>query len=806
MPTRANRRPTVRRTLICVYATAALLALAQEAAAQPPSFVLELDQHATLSTDATEDEFPAVCADSDGRLWAVWISYDGQSDRVVACQGDADGWSQPEPLTDAADHWRPAIGRDGQGRVWVTWSENRQGDWDLWARYRHDRAWSPPLRLTQRPGNDFCQTLAADAAGKLWMAWQAVVGDNYEVLLAEITTDGLGRPLNVSEHPANDWEPALAADEQGALWIAWDSYRGGSYDILARRLDRGHLGPITAIAATADYEAHASLTVDVDGRLWAAWDNGGPNWGQHGESLERLHHRRRVGLKCLHQGRAFDPLQQPATVLGDAFERFTELPSVAADRDGRLWLVLRHVTDLTPPGQRADGRPNQPRGIWNPYVLCYAAGRWSQPLVLPSSNGRNDMRVGLCRDPAGHVYVIWADDGRRESRAEEPVNHNVHVARLRAPAPVGIQVEPSGDLPPLPSDAPPSRRRNRTVLEAAARPYTLLFGDTHRHTDISRCGMNYDGSLFDTYRYALDAAQLDFLAISDHDQDLLKHRYDRKQSPLLGYAWWRSQKYCDLFFIDETFLPIYGYEHGGSYAARGGHKNVLYPERGNPCIEDDAPELLFKRLENTGAVVIPHQLADGGSATDWTKWNPDFERVAEVFQLRGSYEFFGAPREARIRRPGHYLWDALGQGVQIGVIASSDHGLVHGAYAGVYAETVSRRGVLEALQNRRSFGATDTLALSLRLGRHLLGEAATVDGPPKLEMTVQGTRPLKQVQLVRNGEFVYTHAPPGRDCSLQFTDMSFPPGSRAYYYLRAEQDDGQWAWSSAIWVHRPAQP
>ena len=78
--------------------------------------------------------------------------------------------------------------------------------------------------------------------------------------------------------------------------------------------------------------------------------------------------------------------------------------------------------------------------------------------------------------------------------------------------------------------------------------------------------------------------------------------------------------------------------------------------------------------------------------------------MAEIFQARGSYEYFGAPLIAEVQRQGHYLQDALGGGVQIGVIASSDHGLVHGAYAGIYAREFTRRGVLEALRSRRSFG------------------------------------------------------------------------------------------------------
>jgi hypothetical protein len=426
--------------------------------------------------------------------------------------------------------------------------------------------------------------------------------------------------------------------------------------------------------------------------------------------------------------------------------------------------------------------------------------------MMPDSNGRNDMRIATCLDNTGQLFAAWAEDERKPTRAEEPGNHQVHAAKVALPAASNVTVPVVPDETKLPTPNPvPDTRTTRPLytLQCGGIEYTLKYGDTHRHTDISRCGMNHDGSLIDTYRYAIDAAALDFLAISDHDQDLLKHRYGRaQQGPLQDYAWWRSQKYCDLFHIEGVFLPIYGYEHGGSFKARGGHKNVLYAERGMPCYEEDSPEELFHVLRDKEAVVIPHQLADGGSATNWGKWNAEFERVAEIFQTRGSYEYFGAPLIAAVQKQGAYLQDALGGGVRIGVIASSDHGLVHGAYAGVYTRQFTRRGVLEALRSRRSFGATEMMVLDLRVGDKLLGGEITLASAPVLNATAQGIKPLDLVEIVRDGNIVYSTQPERTTCSFQFTDTELKAGESAYYYLRAKQQDEQWAWSSAIWVRR----
>jgi hypothetical protein len=229
----------------------------------------------------------------------------------------------------------------------------------------------------------------------------------------------------------------------------------------------------------------------------------------------------------------------------------------------------------------------------------------------------------------------------------------------------------------------------------------------------------------------------------------------------------------------------------------------MSPVRGFPCYEEDAPEDLFRVLRGKDVVVIPHQLADGGSATDWMKWNSDFERIAEIFQARGSYEFFGAPLVAEVQREGHYLQDALSQSIRIGVIASSDHGLVHGSYAGVYAKEFSRKGVLEALRSRRSFGATEVMAIDFRLGDQLLGSEAVLDESPAFTAFARGAKPLESVEIVRDGKLVYSTNPGQTSCSFQFTDTDLKPGGSAYYYLRCQQADKQWGWSSAIWVKRP---
>ena len=107
------------------------------------------------------DDATLVTTDAgDGSLWTAWVSWDGETDCVVASRRQDDAWQDPVRLSgDTTDHWRPALACDGDGRLWFTWSANQDGNWDLWACCLDGGQWSLPQRLTDNPHNDFSQQL-----------------------------------------------------------------------------------------------------------------------------------------------------------------------------------------------------------------------------------------------------------------------------------------------------------------------------------------------------------------------------------------------------------------------------------------------------------------------------------------------------------------------------------------------------------------------------------------------------------------------------------------------------------------------
>jgi hypothetical protein len=216
--------------------------------------------------------------------------------------------------------------------------------------------------------------------------------------------------------------------------------------------------------------------------------------------------------------------------------------------------------------------------------------------------------------------------------------------------------------------------------------------------------------------------------------------------------------------------------------------------------------VLFAYLKHFGGMCASHTSATS-MGTDWRDNNREVEPVVEIYQgCRHNYERPGAPRsptkETQIGgfEPKGFVNLALEKGYRLGFQCSSDHISTHISYAVVVTDDISRQGIIDAFKKRHSYGATDNIVLVVRSGDHLMGDEFTTDKPPTLEITVHGPRPIAKLHVVRDNKYVYSTEPNKRDVSLRYTDMDPNKGKTSYYYVRVEQDDGNIAWASPLWI------
>ena len=775
--------------------------------------------HPQLPDTTNDDDFPTLTVDGHGNRWVAWIRFNRALDQDELQVLDLDS---PEATATQIDAGRfqatPLLLTDQSGKPWLFWTAPRETNWDIHATRWTDNGWTKPERISTAAGTDFHLSGARGPRGELWLTWQSFRNGNGDVIAKCWRGDRWTSDIPVTQGPANEWEPAISVDRRGRAWIGYDSYQNGNYDVYLKTVTldgsgSAKVGPELAIATSPDFEAHASVEATGD-NVWVAYDAAGPNWGKdvagskttyRGSYAEPLHTTRRVELRVIVGGRVFAPQtalpQKLATLrpsdVGHRFlgevRRFYEMPQLARDANGRLWVFFR----LNRQGNADAPQP----ALWEVLATTYVNQAWVEPILLPQSWGRQNQRISVAsrdtktRPAEASMWCSWSR-GRHHTR---DASQSIRVGAL--PPVTGAVADPPlrrHDVPQATATAEPLIKSWQ--LHRGGKSYEVYFGDLHRHTDISWCYPTTDGCPVDAYRYALDAARLDFLAITDHTRDT---------DP---YPWWHTQKVNDLFNVSGTFTTIYGYERSNQTPG-GGHRNVFFVERDWPVLRSehhyqhisgtipprlDPPTALYPKLQGKNAFTAAHTPAYSASEMrgTWSYGNAEVEPLVEIFQgFRRSYERPGAgvAEEASI-------WYALNRGYRLGFIASSDHVSTHVSYACVWAEGRSREQLFEAMRARRTYAATDKILLDVRVGDAFMGEEAEVIGKPVIKIRVRGTADINEIEIIKNAEVLWRTSPGKRDVEIEYRDQEYS-GEAAWYYVRIRQTDDAIAWGSPIWVN-----
>jgi hypothetical protein len=806
-----------------------------------------------LTETPDEDDFPAAAVAPDGTVWYASVAYThgnpvvmdevargrfdslvikGNGDRIKLRKLVGAEWSASEiDVTDGGlDVWRPSVAVDGRGVVWVVWAEQVGGNWDIYARSYDPKveALGERIRITNSVGPDFNAEAAGAHDGGVWVAWQGWSGGSFDILLTRIIPDQREAPTVaiVSNSVANDWSPAIATGARGEIWVAWDTYDRGNYDVYARRLADGRLDEPVAVATSPRFEARPSLAIDRQGRLWVAFEDADAEWGKdfgtryQGRQGVPLYLERTILVRCLEQGRLRAPKAQvvpsvmathsddPTRPLG-SHPRIS-FPRLAVDDRGALWMLYRrHPSPQNTEGER-----------WVSFATRFDGASWSPVVALRRSENLLDNRPALAALPRGGLLTVYSSDHRTAGSPSAKAN-DLYAALLdvgQSPRePELSAIDPDGKGPVVAAihpDEPAQIRRMRAArIEADGRAYRLLRGDFHRHTELS-AHRDWDGPMEDFWRYGLDVAGQDWIGPTDHEYAVN-----------LEYMWYLTQKQIDLYHLGPRFVTLFTYERSLPYPS--GHRNVMFSRRGIRALpalegqalrfgtsEGGAPDIknLYAYLKAFGGLCASHTTATS-MGTDWRDNDPTVEPVVEIFQgHRQNYEEPRAPMAPRDAddsiqgyHPDGFVWNALAKGYRLGFQSSSDHVSTHISYAVVLAEEPSRAGILDAFKRRHCYAAQDNIVLDVRCGEHIMGDALTSKGRPRLDIRVSGTAPIARLDIIRQvGDaqpvYVYDTEPNRAEVSLQWTDEAAEAGKTHLYYVRIAQEDGKLAWASPLWV------
>ena len=799
----------------------------------------------TVADTEREEDFPSAAVAPDGTVYVAYVEHThfgpptaipidklpkdregiptdfslfkptGGGDRLMLTWFDGKQWAAPVPVTgEGLDVWRPTVAVDGEGTVWIVWSQNLKGNWDLMA-LRFDpksKSWSKIERLTKDAGADINAVSVRSPSGRVWIAWQGWRDGNFDILAMPLGVKK-AKPIRVGSKTANEWSPAITADSRGNIFVAFDTYEAGNYDVRLWFFNESspETKQIVNITESPLFEASPAVACDFQDRVWIAWEERGANWGKDtgayylnkgGNPGSTLYAGATIRVACWQNGR----LLYPTDVTENLRLRLRNLksyPRLAVDQNGRVWLSFRH----------REGWRGPAGTYWLTYLTSYDGERWTTPVPVIYSDNLLDNRPALVGLTTGHLLVVYSGDGRyRFAGPLGVVNNALYVAFIKLERPTTPSLSEEAPFTPIkevrvvhPEEQEAIARLRNLRLKLGGKTYQILRGEFHRHTEISADGGG-DGALEDMWRYALDAAGLDWIGNGDHDNGGGRE-----------YPWWLTQKMTDIFHHPPKFIPMFSYERSVPYPS--GHRNVMFAQRGIRTLprhpdtkgtpEGGAPDtkMLYRYLLQFNGICASHTSATD-MGTDWRDSNLVVEPVVEIYQgCRQNYEYSGAPRSATKEeesiggwRPAGFVWEAFKKGIKLGFQSSSDHISTHISYGMVFVERPTRQDILNAFKRRHSYAATDNILLVVTCDGHMMGDEFSVKKPPTIEISVVGTAPVARLHIIKDFKHVYTTEPRRQEVRLKWQDNEVERGKASWYYVRVEQEDGQLAWSSPMWI------
>lgn len=784
----------------------------------------------SLGAPDRSEDLPSIALAPDGTVWMAWLSYRGRRDGISMARYKAGKWSWTVDVPGTSgDVWSPQVVVGPHNEPWIIWSQRVGSNFDVYAMTQRENRWSTPERLSENPGPDL-NPVVAFGAGSIHLAWQGFRGRHSQVFY-RVYRDGSWQPsVDLTNTEANNWLPSLGVDSKGQAWVAYDSYRNGNYDVFLRPVG----GPEIAVAASKRFEANAQVACDPHGRVWVGYEVTAPNWGKDQGRVvvargTRLNPSRSVEVRVYQGGEWKQPLTALESSLPRQEQKFCYLSKMLVDKNGHLWVMFRHAVDkaITPGTMLTsiDREETHAGSYFEHYLARYGGDGWSDAIPLPRSWARMSSHSSVALDPAGSVWCAWPTDNRDFRHPNQPERFEVHVAQVPAIAsaePVQLELKPLPEVADYQLAHPNEPREIKVLRDHRTRiggvEVQLIRGDMHRHTELS-WDSGKECKLIEFFRYMLDAAGMDFGGPTDH------------QGGEHEYYWWMTQKFSDMYHVPGYYVPLFSYERGPGYP--WGHKNIFHSYRDIPVIpffwkfevdtwgkdvagcdfpgvsaHSQVPndtELLYQELRKTNGIAVPHTSATQ-MGTDWHTHDDTVEPVVEIYQgARNNYEEPNAPRAASPTdknippEPAGYVWNAWNKGYKLGVVAASDHGSTHISYSMVYTPDMTREGILKAIRQRHTYGATDNILIEFRMGSYFMGDSFTSSRPVPLYIKVKGTGPVAKILLVRDTAYVYSVEPHRADVEFTYRDNTASKGKH-YYYFRVEQENGELAWSSPIWI------
>lgn len=495
---------------------------------------------------------------------------------------------------------------------------------------------------------------------------------------------------------------------------------------------------------------------------------------------------------------------------------------------------------------------SQRRRAFNLYIDTTGKGRYGEPEVFSMDIRGNTLEYISILAPS---YVV------RNKRFNVIVRFEDHYGNLTSEAPAETLIELTHEhlrenlnwklfVPETGFISLPNLYFNEPGVYTISLRNTLT-KETFRSPPI-RCFGENNKSLF----WGLLHGESERIDSTENIEDCLRYFRDDKAMNFFASSCFESQEetsneiwklVCqNINDFDETdrFTTMMGFQWQGT-AGEEGLRQIVYAKDNRLIMrKKDAKYNTLKKIYKSFApkelISIPAFTMGKATEFNFKNFNPDFERVVEIYNAWGSSECTKKEGNlAPIENSGKKgikessegsLQKALLRNFRFGFVAGglddrgsysdlfdSDQNQYSPGLTAIIAAEHSRAALFEALYNRSCYATTgQRIILGFNLASLSMGAETSTTHKHGLLVNrhihgfVAGTTDLETVEIIRNGMVAKSFKPEGYALDFVFDDMTplekvvinakdgNPPF--AYYYLRVVQKDGHMAWSSPIWV------
>lgn len=359
----------------------------------------------------------------------------------------------------------------------------------------------------------------------------------------------------------------------------------------------------------------------------------------------------------------------------------------------------------------------------------------------------------------------------------------------------------------------------------------LLWGLLHGESERIDSVENIEGCL----RHFRDERSLNFFATSSFE--------NQEETP--NEAWKQITQNVAEFDEAERFCTFIGFQWQGD-AAKEGVRQLVYLKDGKQILrKKDTKSATLKKIYKSFTpkelLSIPTFTMGKGAEFDFEDYNPEFERVVEIYNAWGSSESTSKEgnqkpiekEKKKGNKESHEgsILKALKNNCRFGFVAGGldDRGIYSDFYEGdqvqytpgltaIIAKEFSRSGIADAIFRRSCYATTgERMVLTFQISGTMMGQEVSTGDKPGLAInrhisgSAAGTTDLDKVEIIRNGEVIKTFKPiKGYSLEYEFDDLTDiskvlledknKKTPFIFYYIRVTQADGHIAWSSPIWI------